>query len=225
MPLGFLVNVPIKTRFQVSGTGTEVDPMQALFGQFTGAASGVLLELDAAITEDHEVNAETTDYPIETGAIISDHYFLRPRKYSVTGMVSDSPVQYLSALSTGLGSVTNVMGISTGELSRSLTAYQAMLSLMVSATPFEVVTGLDFLKNMVVSSLRVPRSAVLGRQFRFSAELKQLNILKKGKGSNTTEDLFADTDELGYLSGQIPNAVVIAGAALFLGLVGYQLLK
>jgi hypothetical protein len=41
--------------------------------------------------EEYTRSAEVTTYPIETGAILSDHYQPQPRKISLVGAVSDTP--------------------------------------------------------------------------------------------------------------------------------------
>jgi hypothetical protein len=49
------------------------------------------LQFDAATVEEYARAAEITTYPVETGAILSDHYQPQPRQISLTGVVSDTP--------------------------------------------------------------------------------------------------------------------------------------
>jgi hypothetical protein len=49
------------------------------------------LEFDALTVEEVSRSAEVTQYPIETGAMLSDHYQPLPREISLTGVVTDTP--------------------------------------------------------------------------------------------------------------------------------------
>ena len=218
MSLAFLFNVPIKVQFRVAGAIVTTNALEALLGEFLPAdTSSILLELDASIREDHTLTAESTDLPIETGSVISDHIILRPRTLTIESTVSDSPVQYLSALSTG--SVGNWGG---QKLSSSLEAWRTLTTIWFDRVPFDVVTGRDYYKNMIITSLTSPASAKIGRQTRFTANLKQLQIVTKEFEFNQNSVLATDA-ELGYLSNQIPSAVTIAQATAFAALIGLQL--
>lgn len=49
------------------------------------------IRLDAVTLEEFARDAEVSTYPVETGAILSDHYQPQPRRISLTGVVSDTP--------------------------------------------------------------------------------------------------------------------------------------
>jgi len=49
------------------------------------------LEFDALTLEEFTRDADVTQYPVETGAILSDHYQPQPRQISLLGVVSDTP--------------------------------------------------------------------------------------------------------------------------------------
>jgi hypothetical protein len=49
------------------------------------------LNFDALTIEELTRSAEITQYPVETGATLSDHYQPLPREISLTGVVSDTP--------------------------------------------------------------------------------------------------------------------------------------
>jgi hypothetical protein len=49
------------------------------------------LNFDALTMEELTRTAELTQYPVETGATLSDHYQPLPREISLTGVVSDTP--------------------------------------------------------------------------------------------------------------------------------------
>jgi hypothetical protein len=49
------------------------------------------LEFDALSGEEYSRDAEIPKYPVETGAILSDHYQPQPRKINLQGTVTDTP--------------------------------------------------------------------------------------------------------------------------------------
>jgi hypothetical protein len=49
------------------------------------------IELDAAISRSTELSVEVTKFPVETGAVISDHAILAPDRFQLSGMISNTP--------------------------------------------------------------------------------------------------------------------------------------
>ena len=49
------------------------------------------LQFDALTVEEFTRSADVTQYPVETGAILSDHYQPQPRQIRLLGVVSDTP--------------------------------------------------------------------------------------------------------------------------------------
>jgi len=51
-----------------------------------------LIKIDATISEGHGMSAQATSQSIEDGSEISDHVIKGDRRLSLTGLVSDSPI-------------------------------------------------------------------------------------------------------------------------------------
>lgn len=209
MSIYFLLQVPIKTKLtEPAVSGFLGSAWSATSGLMGGVASDVILplELDAAIQVDHSASATITEFPIEQGGFINDHYIRQARRIQIEGMVTDTPIVYLAALWGGIGDITNM----AGELSRSMSAYQALIALHKNAKIFDLYTDLDYYKNCVLESLNVPRNATLGKQVHFTATIRQVSIVTKEQASSDVDDLFATEEELGYLSAATPDPVTIA---------------
>jgi hypothetical protein len=56
------------------------------------------LEFDATILEEFTRSADITTYPVETGAVLADHYQPQPRAITITGVVSNTPTAPIVAL-------------------------------------------------------------------------------------------------------------------------------
>jgi hypothetical protein len=55
------------------------------------------LEFDVTTLEEFSRVAEVTTYPVETGAVLSDHYQPQPRAITIVGVVTNTPVKATSA--------------------------------------------------------------------------------------------------------------------------------
>jgi len=59
--------------------------------RWTDGALDWWMRFDALTVEELARDAEVSTYPVETGAILADHYQPQPRHISLTGVVSDTP--------------------------------------------------------------------------------------------------------------------------------------
>jgi len=217
MSLSLLVNVPINVKLWESDEmPEEVDLLEELAGEFIPdeAQEGLILELDAALRLEHTLESESAENKIEEGYIVSDNYTPKPQRLTLTGTVTDTPITYLSFAfggMGGMGALTNVFG----PFPTHINAWFILKKLWYSGIPFDVATGLDLYKSMIISRLSAPQDAMIGRQLLFTAELKQLWILKK-ETTTPGNDLITGPEDVGYITSQKPDAVSAAIGAIFL---------
>jgi hypothetical protein len=149
-----------------------------LFGKTTGfcqpgllGGSGtVALELDAIITETPEYVSTPTKNQVETGADVTDHVALEPEKVTVEGIITNTPVNILKT----------VGGLLTGELfsDPSSRAFEFIKKLYDDREPFDFVGTLKVYKNMVITSLKIPREPKTGRALSFTMTLEQITLVQ-----------------------------------------------
>lgn len=130
----------------------QVTPSRAI-GPFTAQVT---------LEESHTDELAITDHPVETGAVISDHAYMRPSEVLIRCGWSDSPSSGGGAPDLGalLGDVGGALSSLTSLISGSGTGqsremYQNMLELQKSRIPFEIMTGKRLYKNMLVRTLRL----------------------------------------------------------------------
>lgn len=142
------------------------------------------IELDAAISESHVGEVDVTEHPIEQGADIADHARPKPDTLNIEGLVSNTPINssqtQRAAQSQGLASEEVIQG----QPGMAESAYNKLLFLKANGKLITVVTGLRTYTNMVLKSLSVPVDAKTGDALKFTAQLKQVNIVQ-----NKTVDL------------------------------------
>lgn len=143
-----------------------------LQGNLIGQTSGIVI--DATLTESHAITSEVTQYPVENGSTISDHVQLKPIVYNMTGVISDTPIGFLT-----LGQVGNFLNAVQSYIGqgRSQEAYYAIFQLWQSRTPFTVTTNLKRYENMIFTSFIVDDDVDTANEINFKATLQQVIIV------------------------------------------------
>lgn len=135
--------------------------------------------VDASITERHSYQAEATEYPVESGATISDHIRNLPIEVSIEGVVSNTPIGAVAAARGDAGFVELNDGSIVPAQTPVELARAKFEGIWRARQPIEIVTTLATFKNMVMTSLEIPRSASEGGEdaYRFNATFRQVTIV------------------------------------------------
>lgn len=155
-----------------------------LQGNLIGQTTGIVV--DATLTESHVLASEVTNYPIETGATISDHVQLKPLVYNMTGIISDNPIGFL--VLGNIAQVVNTVQSLFGQ-GRSQEAYYAIFQLWQSRTPFTVTTNLKRYENMIFTSFVVDDDVDTSNEINFKASLQQVTIVTSQSISSQGQNL------------------------------------
>lgn len=158
--------------------------------------NNTVITVDCMVNEKHSREAVPTEFEVEDGSTVSDHVVLKPFNLSLTGIISDTPVNVATlanaALTTAItsfappvgvvGGAAGLSGVSLaaalfGAKNPSVQAYEQLLGLQESRKPFDVLTTLKRYANMWIKSLGAPRDAGTGRVLLFEIELVQLLLV------------------------------------------------
>lgn len=121
------------------------------------------ITFDVIIEETHEDGLVITEHPVERGAPISDHAYLKPKAVSIRGGASDA------------GSSLN-LDASTDQ--RSITLYEKLLELQAAREPFDVVTGKRSYKNMLLETVSVTTDATSPDTLWVAADCREVIIVE-----------------------------------------------
>lgn len=145
---------------------------------------------DAVLEDSLEASVEWTSYPVETGVNVNDHRIIQPVKWTLTGAISNNPlqVQITDFLAGGLSNLTNnpyvatVAGLSAGFLAgsdetRASATLEFLINLMVAGEPFDIDAGDIQLKNMVISRIGRTKNPENEQGLVFVAELQEIIML------------------------------------------------
>lgn len=125
------------------------------------------IELDVALLEDYSFESEVTQWPIETGAVVSDFIRNKPDRISIQGFVTNSPIQILGG---NLGDLVR----GTVENNVELT-FEALETLHRNREPVTIVAGLKTYDNMAIERISIPRSRETGEAISFTVEAVQIS--------------------------------------------------
>ena len=120
------------------------------------------LVFDATFSEKHEIEAEITQNPVETGVNVADHMFMKPRRVTISAGVSDTPLNAIAGDQFSGGS------------SRSQKAFDLLTQMQMSFEPFNVQTGLKLYKNFVCKRVTCEQDKDTSSAFVFEAELEEV---------------------------------------------------
>lgn len=117
--------------------------------------------IDAIPEETHQVSVGTSDYPIETGATLTDHAFIKPTQLTLTGYISDLLVGKFSTLITPF---------------RDSEGWERILLQTQKRNLVSVVTLLTTYNNMIITDVSTSKDSSTGRSLIFRMQLKQALI-------------------------------------------------
>lgn len=155
-----------------------------------------IIALDVTTSFTNSWEADLTKYPVSSGSEISDHLSIRNNKYTLKGIVSDTPIEphtgeYLGQLGTGGA--------------RIIAAIEVLQKMFKERVPFTLFSEFQKIENVVITKVdfdQAPENAIaFSIQFeevRFAyAKTVSLNVKaskKKSVASNTNGGSSAKGD-------------------------------
>ena len=164
------------------------------------------IEFEAVLEDTLESSVTFTQFPIEVGANATDHGIIQPNKWTLTGVISNNPLQlsvtdFAGALSNfaGSGALAGVAGLSAGFLSgsddtRASDALSLLIEIKNARQPFDIDAGDIMLTNMVITNITRTKNPANEGALVFVAELQELPTLDTvlSQGQPSQEELPVD---------------------------------
>lgn len=166
------------------------------------------LEFDAKLEGITSKSITLTQYPVEFGANTNDHAILMPNRYLLTGAVSNSPLGLglddigmmgAGAIATAVGgiggagiSAVSAYLLSSSDETRASTAWASLTALMESRGRFDLDTGKEIMRDMMITRLDERTRPENEDGLVFIAELQQVRIVKSqiGRGVTSADQLM-----------------------------------
>lgn len=133
---------------------------------FSGAIGPI--PVSVVLSEAHESTLGITENPIETGAKITDHAYVEPKRLT----------------------------LDFADANAALT-YNALVRFQESRVPFTVVTGLYVYSNMLIRSLKAERDDTFSRILKGSADIQEVIIVETAYASADQDSEATDSGQPG----------------------------
>ena len=111
---------------------------------------------DVVIEENHEDSLTITEHPVEQGAAVNDHAYVKPRVVTIRGGVTNAKEE-------------------GGNPAKDF--YDKLLDLQAKREPFDIITGKREYKNMLLESLTEITSEATENCLMFVAQCREVNIV------------------------------------------------
>lgn len=129
----------------------------------TGEASEII-ELDATLNVNLSHSMAVTAFPVEGGATISDHTQKLPEVVTISGIISATPLRFIS--------FTPIIGDA-----RPRAAFEILTELQKSGELIRVVTDLKTYDSMALTNLNAPRRADTKHAVFFTATFTEVQLV------------------------------------------------
>lgn len=120
--------------------------------------------LDCLISDNHQFDAEITDFPVENGSTISDNIRNKPLVVTMECLVSNSP----------LGQLRQLRDKDSDPID---SAYDLMLKIRNDRQPIFIGTSLRTYENMALQNLGFSRKSGGADNLEFTAVFKQIELV------------------------------------------------
>lgn len=118
------------------------------------------IELDILVEQEHKLESEVTEHPVEDGFPVHDHVIRKPIKLSMVVGITQSPVTWLDKL-----------GQKEDKVVKALAEFKRIYK---EAQPITIVTPTDVYENMVMTSAAFPRTVENKNLIRIPCEFTQI---------------------------------------------------
>lgn len=150
------------------------------------------LQLDATVSETHNRSAKITQNEIEDGSNVADNVVLENEKFSIEGIISESPfpssdirdlalqVQNagFNALNKAIGSISGGIIPNAGASIKRVIALIQLENFWKNRIPFTVLTGVKKYDNVLIKSISIPVSIKDGKSLRFKIDCEVVTIVE-----------------------------------------------
>ena len=147
---------------------------------------------DGFIKVDHSIELQTTSNPVETGASIVDHAYVKPAELTMEVMMSDVhqslvPEQF------------------TGASFRSVNAWQVLRKLQSDRIPMSVFTRLGLYTNMLITKLTASDTAETFRALSAEVTLREIPVARIKTVKISSADQTTINTEMGKIEASQIN--------------------
>ena len=141
---------------------------------------------DGFMQVDHSIELEVTENPIETGAAVVDHAYVKPAQVTMKVMMSDVHQSLYP-------------GQFTGTRFRSTNAWHVLKKLQGDRIQFNIFTRLGLYENMLITSLQASDTADTFRALSATVTLREIPVARVKEVKISSADQTTIKTEMGKI--------------------------
>ena len=147
---------------------------------------------DGFMQVEHNIELQTTSNPVETGASVVDHAYVKPAELVMKVMMSDVHQSL-------------VPGQFTGASFRSVNAWQLLRKLQSDRIPMSVFTRLGLYTNMLITKLTASDTAETFRALSAEVTLREIPVARVKTVKISSADQTTINTEMGKIEASQIN--------------------
>ena len=147
---------------------------------------------DGFMQVEHNIELQTTSNPVETGASVVDHAYVKPAELVMKVMMSDVHQSL-------------VPGQFTGASFRSVNAWQVLRKLQSDRIPMSVFTRLGLYTNMLITKLTTSDTAETFRALSAEVTLREIPVARVKTVKISSADQTTINTEMGKIEASQIN--------------------
>lgn len=163
------------------------------------------LALDCLIREVHGMRNRVTDYPVEGGATIADHIANEPRELQVEGLISNSPIVFITDRIRQLAR-------GEGEKNYAELAFQELERIHREKVLVDIKGRFKTYKAMALVSLDVDRTQRTGNALEFTSTWRQMKTVDVQRVALPTKPTKKENAQPRRDKGKQPTAAATPAA-------------
>lgn len=166
------VAVTVPAGYSAPQPSSATDPATNNYTLTTAPTAAQTYVFDAVLSIEHEQTLTKTMHPVQSSVAITSHAYLDPARLVLYVLMSDVVGQYVAANQTQAPYIQQFIGYN----SKSVSAYQQMLTLQAARVPLTVTTRLRTYNNMLISSITPTEDSRTTTGARFRLMFEQIFI-------------------------------------------------
>lgn len=146
---------------RTAGAASALTTLFFQTSRFIGPSSTAIIP-GCVIEERHTDRIVITEHPVESGSVVSDHFYRMPAEVMLRWAWSNSPVLSPTLIENALINLSQTLSALPSEIIGDMgnngyvqQVYQKLLALQLSTQPFAISTGKRVYANMMIESLQV----------------------------------------------------------------------
>lgn len=156
-------------------------PQQVVLSYVRPDGTSGAFSLDATVEEQHGVQAQVTDHPVETGSNVTDFIRPLPRKVSLHAWISNTPVVLPQDGSVTGGQKNVSVGNTTwtalqfdASFDRVHDVYNLLIDGAQAGALWTIATTLEVYADFALTNVQVPRDAARGNILDATLEFQEI---------------------------------------------------